>query len=161
MDPLLLAFIAPIVTGALGFLIARELQRSDGIGSRQGRQGENIATLTQAIRTMQEAVERLAARDDALDAKLALHNEALNNRIDANRQLVMQATESWTRQMSDVSGSIARLDATMGALKEAVDRLITAERERPAPQPVAQPASMIEQLRQLVELQRLMGKQVA
>lgn len=158
MDPLLLALIAPLISGALGFLIARELQRSDGIGSRQGRQGESIATLTQAIRTMQEAVEKLAARDDALETKLTAHNEALNGRIDANRNMVMQASESWTRQMSEVSGSIARLDATMGALKEAVDRLITAERERPSPPTPPQQQTLIEQLRQLVELQRLMGK---
>jgi len=142
MDAVLAGAIG-LLAAAIGFLLAREFSRMDFTGSRVGRQGEQMAGVSSDITALRDDIVRLQSAD-----------EALTVRLEANRATMATLNDTFMGQLSGVSSSIAKLEATMDALRQTVQGLIDAERER------RQPPSQIDQLRQFAELLALMKKQV-
>jgi len=144
MDVAILTGIVGLMAAAVGFLLSRELSRIDTTNLRSGRQGEQMAGVSSDIAALRDDIVRLQSAD-----------EALTVRLEANRATLSTLNDTFMTQLASVSSSIAKLEATMGALRETVQGLIDSERERAR----AAPPSQIDQLRQFAELLALMKKQ--
>lgn len=141
MDAVLAGAIG-LLAAAIGFLLSREFSRMDVAGSKVGGQGEHLAGVSADITALRDDIVRLQSAD-----------EALTVRLEANRATMAALNDTFMGQLSSVSSSIAKLEATMDALRQTVQGLIDAERER------RQPPSQIDQLRQFAELMALMKRQ--
>ena len=100
----------------------------------------------------QAQLDRLEHRDAEHDGKVAaIRQEAADRleRISARVTAHEQATSAATNAFAQ---ALTKLDVTMDAMKEAVDRLSEAERSR------TPPPSLIDQLRQFAELQAMLKK---
>lgn len=101
----------------------------------------------------QAQLDRLEHRDAEAEGKLAAIRQESSDRIERLSTRVASHEQSMGAQTQALTNALARLDESMKAMKESVDRLSEAERARA-------PASLspIDQLRQFVELQQLMRK---
>lgn len=102
----------------------------------------------------QAQLDRLERNDAEGEGRLTATRQEAADRIERISARVTAHEQSTGAQNTALTNAFNRLEATMQAMKESIDRLSEAERARPAP---AQ-ASPIEQLRQFVELQALMRK---
>lgn len=150
--------IVSLLTAACGALIMRELSRNDKVGAKQGMQGENLASIAQSISSMRESIGRLEKADAACDGKVEAVRQELHDRVERQSTKIQRIEDASASQSAHVTAAISELKATMGAMKESVDRLLAADQARVIAQRPVQHAQgdLIGQLQQLVALAPLL-----
>lgn len=172
LDPTLTAMAFAVFTGAIGFLLSRELGRADGTNNRAIRSSEALSTISAQLDSIRESTRadicRLEAEQatananqsslrEAMREQFQAHQAAFEARLAAQRDSTHKLQESWNTAMSSLSSAVARLEATVTSLSAQIESLTDAERQRTASRGVAE-LSLTEKLREFAELQRLLSK---
>lgn len=112
----------------------RQSQHSDALRALPDvLKGFVTADTGKGLQAQLERLERFHAEQDgratAIRTEVSDRVERLSTRVAAHEQASNSA-------MTTLANAIARLETTMGAMKESVDRLTAAEQTRPATQPL-------------------------
>ena len=102
----------------------------------------------------QAQLDRLEHRDAEHEGKVSAIRQEAADRVERISARVSAHEQATSVANTALANALTKLEVTMAAMKESVDRLSEAERARP----IGQQPNAIEQLRQFVELQALMKK---
>ena len=171
LDPTLIGLAFAVFTGALGFLLSREIGRADGTSNRAIRSSEALSTIASQLESMREATRadicRLeadqatsaatqAALRETMREQFQAHQAAFEARLAAQRDSTHKIQESWNTAMNSLSSAVARLEATVTSLSTQIESLTAAERQRTAQR--SPELNITDKLREFAELQRLLAK---
>ena len=156
LDPTLTAMAFALFTGALGFLLSRELGRADGVGKKTQQSSENISALSSAVSRLEHdqaacTANHLALRE-SMREQFQMHQTAFESRLAAQRDSTHKIQEQWNTAMTSLSSAVARLEATVTSLSTQIESLTDAERQRSSRAPEL---SMTDKLREFAEFQKL------
>ena len=136
MDQTLIVMAAAIFTGALGFLLSRELGRADGVGKKAQQSSETISALTSAVSRLEQDQAACnanhAALRESVREQFQTHQATFEARLGAQRDSTHKIQEQWNTAMTSLSSAVARLEATV--------------------------TSITDRLREFAELQKLLAK---
>lgn len=170
MDPTITAVAFAAFTGALGFLLSRELGRADGTNNRAIRSSEALSTISTQLASMREGMRadicRLEAEQatasanqsslrEAMREQFSSHQAAFEARLAAQRDSTHKLQDSWNTAMTSLSSAVARLEATVSSLSNQIESLTDAERNRTASR--TPELSLTDKLREFAEFQRLLA----
>lgn len=107
----------------------------------------------------QAQLDRLERNDAECDGKLAGMRDEFNSRIERATLKIdhMEKNRNTTDQI--VAAALAKLDASVAAMKESVDRLMVAEQMRaalPLTQPPRTDMNILDRLREAEEIRRML-----
>ena len=158
MDPTLLAMASAIFTGALGFLLSRELGRADGVGKKTQQSSETLSALSSAVARLENDqvacnANHLALRE-SMREQFQAHQAAFEARLAAQRDSTHKIQEQWNTAMNSLSSAVARLEATVTSLSTQIESLTDAERGRAT----TREPTLTDRLREFAEFQRLLAK---
>jgi hypothetical protein len=149
-----------LFTGALGFLLSRELGRADGVGRKTQQSSETLSALSSAVSRLEQDQAACSANHSALRESMREqfqnHQAAFEARLAAQRDSTHKIQEQWNTAMNSLSSAVARLEATVTSLSTQIESLTAAERSRAAghaPEP-----TLTDKLREFAEFQRLLAK---
>jgi chromosome segregation ATPase len=148
-----------LFTGALGFLLSRELGRADGVGKKTQQSGETISALSAAVTRLEQDqatcnANHMAHRESVRE-QFQMHQTAFESRLAAQRDSTHKIQEQWNTAMTSLSSAVARLEATVTSLSAQIESLTDAERQRSVRTPEL---SITDKLREFAEMQRLLAK---
>jgi exonuclease VII small subunit len=158
VDPTITAMAFAAFTGALGFLLSRELGRADGVGKKTQQSGETLSALAASVTRLEHdqvaCNANHAALRESVREQFQTHQAAFEARLAAQRDSTHKIQESWNTAMTSLSSAVARLEATVTSLSSQIESLTDAERARTTLR--SPEASLTERLREFAEFQRLL-----
>lgn len=139
-----------------------------GVSAIQNGHGKALEALPETLKAFvtqetgkgyQAQLDRLERSDAECDGKISSMRQEFDGRFERAGARITASEQSQATQNAAVSAALTKLEATMTAMKEAIDRLAEAERERHRAPATAQP-DLLTTLNMIAQIKPLM-KQLA